>query len=211
MCLLNVTTKEPLIAEEDITVYKFIKKSSELIDNWKDLVSHGDECIATINNVIVNGSVSISTVVSTQIHICTNNPNFDGDYAEDMLGYKYSWILDTQVTSIIIKDKEIIKQGYQTIYQTIYQKAKVVIGEEYTSKLILQKSTVNIGLHSYIKKPCLDLDLDLDYILVKCIIPKYSNYFIGDYEGRRDSIASDTLKYVKNVEKNIFEKLIKIL
>ena len=59
MCLLNVTTKEPLIAEEDITVYKFIKKSSELIDNWKDLVSHGDECIATINNVIVNGSVSI--------------------------------------------------------------------------------------------------------------------------------------------------------
>lgn len=46
---------------------------------------------------------------------------------------------------------------------------------------------------------------------VKCIIPKDSNYFIGDYEGRRDSIASDTLKYVKIVEKNIFEKLIKIL
>jgi len=193
MCLSNVTTTEPLIAEEDITVYKYIEKTFVLVDNWKDLVSHGDECIAVINDDIVKGCISVSSFqcdisVLTQIHICTNNHNFDGNCAEDMLGYKYSWGLDSQVTSIIIKNKEFIEQGYQTIFQ----KAKVVIGEEYTSELILQKSIVNIGLHSYVKKP----NLNLEYILVECIIPKGSKYFVGNFEGKK-SIASDTLKYVK--------------
>jgi hypothetical protein len=192
MCLINVTTTEPLIAEEDITVYKFIEKC---FNNWKELVNHGDECIAVINNETVNGKISIDS--SDELFIC--NSKISGCFSEDMLGYKYSWIFDNNVTSIIVKNKEIIKEISKEGYRTIYQKAKVVIGETYKSKLILDiqsqinKPTVDIGLHSYIKKP----SLKLECILVECVIPKGSNYFIGDFDEIKDSIASDTLKYIK--------------
>lgn len=188
MCLSNVTTSEPLIAEEDITVYKIIEKTAILVDNWKDLVNHGDDCIATINNDVVEGKISIDS--SAQLYICTNNIRFDGADADDMLGYKYSWIYDYNVISIIVKNKEIVGSGYQTIFQ----KAKVVIGNIYTSELISKKNIVNIGLHSYIKKPFL---YENSNCVVECVIPKDSKYFIGNFNWIRDSIVSDTLKYVK--------------
>ena len=192
MCLINVTTTEPLIAEEDITVYKFIEKC---FNNWKELVNHGDECIAVINNETVQGKISIDS--SGELFICTDNPNFDGNYAEDMLGYNYSWAFDNDVKSLTINGKNIVCLGYRTIWQN----SPVKIGKTYKSELISEKNTVNIGLHSYIEK---QKKYNNIYKLVQCVIPKGSNYFIGDYEGRRDSIASDTLKYVKIVEKNIF-------
>lgn len=98
MCLSNVTTRNPLIAEEDITVYKFIEKASVLVDNWKELVNHGDNCIAVINNETVNGKISIDSLGN--LFIC--NSKINGSPAEDMLGYKYSWVFDTSVTSITI-------------------------------------------------------------------------------------------------------------
>ena len=175
MCLSNVTTTEPLIAEEDITVYKYIEKASILVNNWKELVNHGDECIAVIGNDTVNGKISIDS--SGELFIS----------AEDM-GYN-SWVFDKMVTSIIIKGKEIVEQGYRTRYQY----TKVVIGEEYTSELICNYIDVYIGLHSYINKP----ELSIYYNIVECIIPKGSKYFIGNFKGIKDSIASDKLKYVK--------------
>lgn len=132
MCLSNVTTREPLIAEEDITVYKFIEKSSELIDNWKELVNHGDDCIAVIDNETVNGKISINF---DKLYICTDNPNFDGNYAEDMLGYNYSWAFDNDVKSLTINGKNIVCLGYRTIWQN----SPVKIGKTYKSELISEK------------------------------------------------------------------------
>lgn len=182
MCLLNVTTKKPLIANEDITVYKFIQNRVLLVDNWRDLVFHG--CIAVIKNETVEGKISINQ--SNDLYICQNS--YNGDAADDKLGYKYSWIIDPSVTSIIINGKEIITM---LDYQTIYQNSLVKIGNEYTSELIFECSQVNIGLHSYIKP-----DIDMRYILVECLIPKGSKYYIGNFN-EKESIASDRLRYVK--------------
>lgn len=100
MCLENVTTKEPLTAEKDITVYKYLIKTFGLVINWKDLVSHGDECTAIISNKTVKGKISIDF---DQLFICSNDSNYNGRVANDMLGYKYSWNFDSSITSIIVK------------------------------------------------------------------------------------------------------------
>ena len=190
MCLSNVTTTGPLIAEEDITVYKFISNCFTPVSNWRELINHGDDCIATINNDIVEGKISIINKDHFDLFICTDNPKFDGRFILNKLGYKYSWFFESDsVKSIIIKGEEIIEPGFETIYQDY----PVKIGETYKSKLILNDDDVRIGLHSYIKKP----EFSDCYNIVECVIPKGSKYFIGDFKGIKNSIASDTLKYIK--------------
>lgn len=190
MCLVNVTTKKPLIADDDIIVYKFIRIGTSLVDNWKYLVFHGDDCIAVILGETVKGKISINCM--DKLFICTNDSVFNGNSVDDKFGYEYSWILDYNVNSIIVNGNEITKPCYETIYRNLIVK----IGNEYTSRLILKNdengSEVNIGLHSYIKKPI----FKKGNILVECIIPKGSKYFIGEFD-ETDSIASDRLRYVK--------------
>ena len=87
-------------------------------------------------------------------------------------------------------------------YQTYYQLTDVVIGETYKSKVIVRPNgtTIGVGLHSYSNKKALfqfNYDLLSDPIRgVKCIIPKGSTYYVGDFCGDR-SYASDQLTYVK--------------
>ena len=199
MCLENVTTKEPLTAEKDITVYKYLIKTFGLVINWKDLVSHGDECVATIMHNTVKGKISIEF---DKLFICTNDSNCDGRVANDMLGYKYSWVFDSSITSIIVKGNEIVGACLVTPYQS----SPVKIGEEYTSELILERGDVNIGLHSYLTKP---IYLNKNEILTECIIPKGSKYFLGDFHSTQDSIASDKIKYVKILKINKISKFLK--
>jgi hypothetical protein len=204
MCLSYVTTKKPLIAYEDITVYKLVKNGTSLVDNWKDIVFHGNDCIAVINGETVEGKISIEKIKYKDVYrkingddvlyICQNS--FKGNPANDKLGYEYSWSLDECVTSIIVNGKEITTPGYNTIYQG----SSVKIGNEYTSELILNDGEIDIGLHSYIKKPKFKGIID---IIAECVIPKGSKYFIGNFDEIEDSIASDRIRYVKILDGEI--------
>lgn len=101
-------------------------------------------------------------------------------------------------------------------YFTTYQKANIKIGGVYQSKLKSYISIfgsdrkVEIGLHSFADlSDCRQDAIDeLYYLLgsnkyvkilvVKCVIPKGSKYYSGDYVGA--SYASTSLKYVEIIE-----------
>lgn len=74
---------------------------------------------------------------------------------------------------------------------TYYREADVEVGKTYTSELVQVKNTIETGLHSYEKIP-----FAIYSIVVKCIIPKGSKYYVGIF-GNNVSYASDTLKYVE--------------
>lgn len=96
-------------------------------------------------------------------------------------------------------------------YITPYQKAKIVIGETYTSELIKDKNwqTVDEGLHSFANIPdcydnsrhtantyCIDGEIrQTTPVLVECFIPRGARYYKGTFNGGYESLASNKLVY----------------
>ena len=185
MCL--VKCGERLVAEEDIVCYKWLEVKSSITYN-PDL--HDKEFIGNIQGIICSGKI---VIYNDCTFFCTNNPELDGCECDDRLDYLYSWEFDQFVLSIIVDGKEIL----DIIYKTPYQNAIIEIGETYQSELeINELIEVHIGLHSFAKLT--DAINNGDGVYVKCIIPKGSHYFIGDFF---DSIsyASDKITYLEIV------------
>ena len=200
MCLRKLTTKTPLIAKKNITVYKILKENYFIIPELKNLLKIGDKCKAIINGIDVNGKIFKN---ENFIFICHNNSNVDGNtLTTGRLNYKYSFIVRPLVTSLIINNKEFIN----IFYHTPYQNSIIEIGKEYTSELSLTKyyksdsEIITKGLHSFVQKP----NIRKGEYLAKCIIPKGSEYYEGCFESGSnslDSIASNKLKYIKILKK----------
>ena len=194
MCLkLTSERARKQIAKEDIVVYKSLKFKMIISQNLSE-VKHGDSFKGIIRDTKCEGKISIND--NNEVYFCTNEECLDGMYAKDKLGYKYSWKFDERVKKIIAND--VLVYGEKPVgYETLYQFAEVKIGETYTSELIKEDEEVNKGLHSYAKRK--DAISDSGAITVKCIIPKGSEYYKGDFCSCI-SYASDTLTYVEIVK-----------
>lgn len=93
--------------------------------------------------------------------------------------------------------KRVIKSS--NIYYTPYQLCYIEIGETYSSSENIFNSIFKYyiegeGIHSYISLNSAKFhDIAPNEIIVECIIPKGSWYYLGEF----DDIASNKLKYVK--------------
>jgi hypothetical protein len=193
MCLkLKNGSVKPKIAKKDIVVYKFLdvrKLKPEF---------HGKEFTGVIKSFIVNGKISIGETT----FFCTDEMHLNGFKYDDKLGYKYSWAIDKNVKSIKVDGAEIIKDGCvldsfkNSTILTHYQNVEIKIGETYKSKLIKNDLLIDEGIHSFKNLKDTNYFAIKNKIVVKCIIPKGSEYYIGEYDGYV-SYASDTLKYVE--------------
>lgn len=87
-------------------------------------------------------------------------------------------------------------------YTTPCQGSKVVIGKTYFSRLVKDSWGVENGLHSIEKiddaRTIVKKYFTSDTVLVKCVIPRFSFYYVGEYCGY-NSYASSALKYVEIV------------
>lgn len=98
---------------------------------------------------------------------------------------------------------------YVTLYHTTYVNAKIEIGNTYTSSLSrdndLLKSYIETGLHAFVCEKDVSKYLKRSHenkryaVIVKCLIPKGSKYYVGTFYGYK-SYASDTLKYLEILE-----------
>jgi hypothetical protein len=200
MCLeLKNGRVKPKIAKKDIVVYKFLKDGKKLKPEF-----HGKEFTGVIKGFTVKGKISIGR----DIFFCTDEIQLDGAKADDKFGYKYSWLIDSRVKSIEVDGVEIIKDGCVLnnakvlTFLTPIQDVEIEIGETYKSKLIKNGLLVEEGIHSF--KNLEDVNyfasFDKNSFVVKCIMPKGSEYYVGKY-GDHVSYASDTLKYVEVLTK----------
>lgn len=92
------------------------------------------------------------------------------------------------------------------IFKTPFQKKKVKIGKSYTSWLWkkFSKDEVHFGIHSmatFRGARCLNISDYTDTVIVRCCIPKGSNYYVG-YFCCDPSYASNALVYTCQVDKN---------
>jgi hypothetical protein len=195
MCLeLKNESVKAKIAKNDIVVYKFLK-----VRKLKPEF-HGKEFTGVIDDFTVNGKISIVK----DVFFCTDEIQLNGFKADDKLGYKYSWAIDKNVKSIEVDGVEIIKNGFvldsfkDSTILTPFQNVEIEIGETYKSKLIRNGLSIEDGIHS-VKSLKVAKRLTSLYettFVAKCIIPKGSEYYIGNFNGYV-SYASDTLKYVE--------------
>jgi hypothetical protein len=195
MCLeLKNESVKAKIAKNDIVVYKFLK-----VRKLKPEF-HGKEFTGVIDDFTVNGKISIVK----DVFFCTDEIQLNGFKADDKLGYKYSWAIDKNVKSIEVDGVEIIKNGFvldsfkDSTILTPFKNVEIEIGETYKSKLIRNGLSIEDGIHS-VKSLKVAKRLTSLYettFVAKCIIPKGSEYYIGNFNGYV-SYASDTLKYVE--------------
>lgn len=106
-------------------------------------------------------------------------------------------------TEDIVVYKHLI-QDTDNEFITSYKHAPVTIGETYSSKIGVTISdsgtrVVEMALHSFGDKADAQRGAEsYDEVLVECIIPKGSTYYIGRFEYYPGpSYASNRLKYVK--------------
>lgn len=187
MCLnLKSPSQRVRIATKDIVVYKRLDKRSLLSPD----TPHGQKCIAVINGYTITDAMIVKEPGHT--FILTNNEHCNGLDCRDSQGYKYSWAMDSAVTSVVVDGKEAIED----VFVTPYQGMSVKIGETYTSKLVKKGSSVEEGLHTFVNPEKDNHMIDGD-TCVECIIPKGSMYYLGSFNEICASYASDTLKYVR--------------
>ncbi len=198
MCL--DVKSERLTAEEDIVVYKFLKK--DLILNTDDPVPFsgiimGVETIGVAINATLPGEDS-----RVRLFFLTNELRLNGSKPglkpgnDFMFGskYNYSWILDPHVSEGILTSLPLIIS-----YVTPYRRVSVKIGETVKSDLEYPNKnfpTIDVGIHSLetVKGCKRVIERGDDVVIVKCIIPKGSEYYTGLFS-EESSYASNALIY----------------
>lgn len=184
MCLYLKEDSKLQIATKDIVCYKRIK-----IVELKDLPHsqlQGKLFHGHINGIKTQGIISIH---EGDIYFCTNQSELNGISCPNKYGYTYSWQKSLfGLKDIIIDDETIVLE-----YITPYRKFPVQLGKTYYSELIKDDYVVEIGLHSYASWA--DAWSDGPGEVVKCIIPKGSEYYEGDFSGFK-SYASNCLQYL---------------
>ena len=193
MCLDIEKTAKSQIAKKDIVVYKILKTPVSIS------VKDNDVFIGKIKNIKCKGVVSIK---NEEIYFCTDCEALGGKICADQKGKKFSWIMDKDVSSIIVEGTERVLVSSKLV--TSYRKSPVKIGKTYTSEIerIDERfhDTIEKALHSFEKK---EDALDNVYssafardVIAKCIIPKGSTYYKGWFGGHA-SYASNKLKYIE--------------
>lgn len=200
MCLAIRENSRKQTAKKDIVCYKAIMPTKVVNPG---AFNTGDHFTATINGCKVKGQIVIAKVnEQLQIVYCTNNKDCDGytiNIPEPLSAkYKYTWIHDELVVNCII-DRKKVKNYMISCYKTKYREAIVALGETYTSELNRNSKFIEEGLHSYKSALAAKTELYDNSILVKCIIPKDSKYYVGVYCGYI-AYASDTLTYVEIIK-----------
>lgn len=192
MCLALSAGATPKIAEEDIIVYKRLRFYGNCrVDISK--INDGDNFIGVVNNVECSGKIHKTT--SDDIYLCCNKKAVDGMKSPNKFRYRYSWILDRNVTSLIVNDIELITN---TECVTPYRYAEIEIGHTYTSNLLKNKyNDITVGLHSF--ESLKNAKADGSGVYAKCIIPKGAIYYKGKF-GEYNSYASNTLKYIEIIK-----------
>lgn len=93
---------------------------------------------------------------------------------------------------------------YKAVWQfsdrlcTYYRDVPIKLGKQYRSKLVYDYGEVEIGLHSLSSKEEARR-LFNHAIVVKCIIPKGSRYYVGTFGSSR-SYASNKIKYLEIIK-----------
>ena len=194
MCLRLKSEKTRVkTIKKDIVVYKALNVNTKINPERSFEVKHGDSFKGIIKGIECEGKISINK--GGNIFFCTDNPNLDRCFTNDMIGYKHSWVMSEAVTEIIVNGK-VINIGRVIGYETPYQYMKVEMGETYTSDLINLGKRVEIGLHSF---KTMKYAKSVSSIVAKCIIPKGSQYYEGMF-GSYASYASDCLTYVEIIK-----------
>jgi len=198
MCLyLDSDTVQPLIAQEDITVYKYLVKATKATLNINDLSSlHGRKFKGVIKHRNCEGTISCES--DFRVHFCTDDRFLDGNYCVERFGYKYSWELDFQVNSIIVDDVELLM--LKDVLTTPFRDSLIEINALYRSQIKKYNDTIEEGLHSIQNLSDVYSIRTPSSVIVECIIPKGSLYYVGTFR-KCVSYASDALKYVKIIGK----------
>jgi hypothetical protein len=99
---------------------------------------------------------------------------------------------DKVVYKLLVPDSQL-----KDVYRTPFYNSLIEIGQTVESKLIKKGNYVNEGIHSMISleqvMTSFYMGATADYIIVKCIVPKFTMYYLGDFRGT--SIASKKLIY----------------
>lgn len=205
MCLDIEETSRKRTATKDISVVKVLLIKRSLPEKALSTSLSGKECTVTIKKRTFKGKLFVSE--GNQEWICHNINYLNGSKSPNKFGYKYSWFIDSNVTSLIIDGVEY----YKDMLRTIYRNMPIEIGEEYTSELRRNISRfgnhkIQKGLHSFdesefdIVQEAYNKDYGPQYLkFVKCIIPKGAEYYKGVFKDKV-SYASDRLKYIKIIE-----------
>lgn len=185
MCLDLIKGAKRCTAEEDIIVYKRLRKGFA-----PSQFNHGDSFSGIIDGYECEGKISIN---GADVYFCTDEPKLDGLVTSDRLGYKYSWKLDNYVQEITVNGKPV-----NNVLRTPYYYAIIEIGNTYLSPLKRYRREVHEGLHSYKEPRRKNLYKygSIHEITVECVIPKGAKYYVGMFSDDK-AYASDTLKYVK--------------
>lgn len=183
MCLDLEKGAELQTATEDITVYKRIMKYPVITKLKSGMPFKGVIC-----NIKCEGKISIE---NNRVFFCTDGYDLSGRRCADKQGYTNSWEFDSNVN---LSKTTINEIAIITIDVTPYRRMPIEIGETYHSQLERNDGEVEVGLHSFASAE--DAKNDGGGIVVKCVIPKGSKYYIGTYHDNV-SYASDTLKYVE--------------
>lgn len=191
MCLDLKGNDKLQTAVEDIICYKYVKPITSISPSLFDNLD-GSEFSGIIYGTACKGKISIDTI--GRIFFCTNNSKLDGLDTSNKHEYKYSYTLDKFVEQIEVNGK--VYECDTHMYSTPFQDALVEIGKTYKSNLTKRRSEVNEGLHSFKLLSELKnyLGTRRTCVIVKCIIPKGSNYYVGKFYDC-ESYASDTLEY----------------
>jgi hypothetical protein len=115
-------------------------------------------------------------------------------------GFYYSWVMDFSANFIKINNISFSLDN-TTEFLTPYRNVKISMGETYVSDLVKEDTGVNIGIHSF--KSLDDIishtkKLMKNTVIIKCIIPKNSTYYIGE-NNNYINYASNAITYVEKV------------
>lgn len=191
MCLEVTRGSNDQVAEKDITVYKhLLPKDTPFITGTE----HGANFTAIIMDHSCEGKISIQ---DGKFYFCHNNSSCMGNICSEKFGYRYSWVMDEAVKSVMINGKP-LSQKEQLV--TPYREIIVEIGETYTSELINENSEVKIGIHSFENLKDAFADSSRYSIFAECIIPKGSRYYKGTFLNM-PSYASTAIKYNKIISR----------
>ena len=104
------------------------------------------------------------------------------------------------LTDIIVY-KHVIATRDPKVFQTSYHHSDVELGVTYKSEIDTNTDySIEKALHSYLELETADYQAkDYSQVLIECIIPKGSTYYIGIFYDQ-PSIASNTLIYVKVIK-----------
>ena len=182
MCL--EIRKGPLVANEDIVCYKRVIPSFDF-----SLIKNEDSFEGMIANCRCSGKIFIDE--NGKVFFCTDSPDCDGQSSSNKLGYKYSWALDNSVEKIKINGNIIpINNNY---FITPYYGFIIKINEMYHSELNKVNDEIEEGFHSYENLlDAINHKSSNEEVIVKCIIPKDSTYYIGEFDDL-PNYASDNI------------------